>query len=321
MHAKLRIPSGITWTPAALLADIAALATGQTDVTKLSLLTKNTAVTPGDAGITSTVPAGWELVGSATYGETTYPASAPTNTGNVAITLRSQINDSTARYKYISICLTTAGYMYICIGDAKRSSTIEPYFRKTGVSTWANYNRFSFTSGPDISFNISARHFSLQAVTYIPTNYSFFLMERLQAHPGDIDLLIPPFAIMTGYGVGGLNIPAFPGFATSGEISTASSTAVINGVDVSSYTASAPFGCVEADGVYRGQFCPVMFCQEYASLGQQHTNIPVWFVGKKNCPLLELGQQIVLGGRRFEVWGLATGYTSPVTRPVYVEVM
>jgi hypothetical protein len=321
MHAKLRIPSGITWTPASLLADIAALATGQTDVAQLGLLTLDTAVTPADAGIVATIPAGWELIGSAAYGDAAYPARAPSNTGNVAITLRSPIDDSTGRYKYLAICLDTSGSMYMSLGDNKRSATIEPYFRKNGVSTWVNYARFSFTSGSDISLNISARHFSFQAVTYIPTNYSFFLMERLQTHPGDIDLLIPPFALMVGYGGGGLGIPAYPGFATAGTISTASSSAVINGDAVSTYTYSSVFGCIESDGVYRAQLCPVTFCQSYGTLGQQHPDIPVYFVGRVDCPLRELGQQIVLGGRRFEVWGLMTIYNNPVSQPVFVEVM
>jgi hypothetical protein len=321
MHAKLRLLP--TWTPTTFLNDIAGLATGTiTSPSQLTAMTATTSVQPENGGIVSTIAPGWELVGTSQYGDSDFPSFSGSTTGSYAILLRAPIDDDSGRYKYLGIQMHTNGYLYTHIGDSKKTSFLRSYFKKTGTQVVTLTEEFTPAAVPDVSFNISARHFAMFPTTYIPSNKSFFLMERTQESPGDVDMAIPPIAsFMKGSYTFG--VPIYNGFSVSGDYSANGTQPVINGMDAESYSYYAKFGGIEVDGVYRAQLCPVAFRSDssYGYLGRQHPTIPIYVVGKIDCPNRNLGQWITIGGRTFEIWAMCTSWDTSGNHTVYVEVL
>ena len=321
MHAKLKLLP--TWTPTTFLTDVAGLATGAiTEASQLVAMTAVTGVQPENGGIVSTISPGWELVGTSAYGAADFPSISGSTTGSFAILLRSPIDDDSGRYKYLGIQMHTSGYLYTHIGDTKTSAYMRAYFKKTGTQVLTITEQFTPGGVPDVSFNISARHFAMLPVTYIPTNKSFFLMERTQESPGDVDMNIPPIAaFMHGYYTFG--VPIYNGFSVSGDYSTDGTQPIVNGMNAESYAYYAKFGGIEADGVYRAQLCPVGFRSNgsYGYLGRQHPDIPIYVVGQYDCPNKNIGQWITIGGRTFEIWCMCTSWDTSGYYMAYVEVM
>jgi hypothetical protein len=327
VHAKLRIPSGITWTPQQFIDDVVSLMTGETDPGNLGLFTTDVSI-GGNGGITSIIPAGWELVGKCGYGDEGYPAITNGTTGSYVALLRAPVDDNTGRYKYLGLQMSNAGYLQVNHGDVQRGANYEAKFSRTGWFGWSIIQQFVLTNGADVSINCSARHFGFITPSYTSSIIgSYLLMERTQEHPADVDTRYPSFVAIwsdnsRGYNSVSFKFPSVSGFGANNTPGDYAISAQVSGTSASNYAYGANFGGIEADGVYRGHLCPFVFIGDYSVLGRQHPDIHMYAIGRKDAPLLFVGDHVTLEGRTFECWYIGSSWRGGTTNyPYYVELL
>lgn len=322
MFAKLHIPyDGTTpWNYNALLDDIAALMTGETDPEALSLLTLNT-VSNGAAGeIVNTVPAGWTLVKNMRNTDDGFPFSNPITQ---CVTLKAPIGDGSGREKYLSMTVNTAGVIQFAVGNELSNDGLSPQHKLNGRTDWTSTNSsyspdFNNQQSLDISLSVNPRHFALYPHA---STIKMMLIGERQGHPSDSLPNLMPVIGLCGSVAAQLDVPYISGFGAQGSVITTLPAPVVNGSTFASYCSSATAGSIDNDGVYRVQLCPPTFIYQHTNLGNFHPAIPFYGIGKNGAPGDGgKGARVILDGKTYELWDMQPNSSSTAVQPVLMGV-
>lgn len=275
MHCKYIYPAGVQATlQANILADIVAMATGETNVNNLSASCDKI-----NTVITSTVAAGWTL----------HDASAATN----GKTIKSPLADDAATYKYCQINTNTASSIYLLLYETWDASAHTGTYQAYSSTQYPQ--QFS-TSGGTLYIEITPRMImihSLYATTWGSSSYAggSLIAERSRDCPWDtVSAGWPPY-ISTNLG---LLLSADTGTTVPRKLTRSGSTITGSTATMTGYV--FPFGSINsaltnmsgADQKVQTPssgnvipLWPIVFC-DTGSMPQQYGNISsisdIWVV-------------------------------------------